>query len=76
MIKELTVFEFDEFAKKHPLKSYHQTSSYAILMSNNGYSYDLIGYFDENNNLIAASVILFKKINIIIYMVMLLKDSY
>ncbi len=63
MIKELTVFEFDEFAKKHPLKSYHQTSSYAILMSNNGYSYDLIGYFDENNNLIAASVILFKKIN-------------
>ena len=63
MIKELTVFEFDEFAKKHPLRSYHQTSSYAILMSKYGYTYNLIGYFDEFNNLIAASVILLKKIS-------------
>lgn len=63
MIKELTIFEFDEFAKTHPLKSYHQTSSYAILMSKYGYTYNLVGYIDENNNLIAASVILLKKIN-------------
>ncbi len=63
MIRDLTVFEFDEFAKSHPLKSYHQTSSYAILMSNYGYTYNLVGYFDEYNNLVAASVILLKKIN-------------
>jgi peptidoglycan pentaglycine glycine transferase (the first glycine) len=63
MIRDLTVFEFDEFAKSHPLKSYHQTSSYAILMSNYGYTYNLVGYFDASNNLVAASVILLKKIN-------------
>lgn len=63
MIRELTVFEFDDFAQKHPLRSYHQTSSYAILMSKYGYTYNLIGYFDEFNNLNAASVILLKKIN-------------
>ncbi|HOP65873.1 MAG TPA: peptidoglycan bridge formation glycyltransferase FemA/FemB family protein [Bacilli bacterium] len=62
MIKELSIFEFDEFAKKHPLRSYHQTSSYAILMSKHGYNYNLIGYIDEYNNLVAASVILLKKI--------------
>ncbi len=63
MIRDLTIFEFDDFAQRHPLKSYHQTSSYAILMSKYGYNFNLIGYFDEKNNLTAASVILLKKIN-------------
>ena len=39
-IKELTFLEFDEFAKNHSLGSYHQSSLYALLMSNQGYEYD------------------------------------
>lgn len=62
MIKELTMFEFDDFAKSHPLKSYHQTSSYGLLMNNHGYSYEFIGYY-EDNILKAASLILIKKVN-------------
>lgn len=62
MIKELTIYEFDAFAKTHMLKSYHQTSSYALLMDENGYDYNLIGYY-ENDKIVAASLILLKKIN-------------
>lgn len=62
-IKEISFIQFDEFAKNHPLCSYHQTSSYALLMSNHGYDYDYIAYVDENNNIVAASLILYKKIN-------------
>lgn len=61
-IKEISFIEFDNFAKNHSLASYHQTSQYALLMSNHGYEYDYIGYVDDNNNLKAASLILYKKI--------------
>ena len=36
-LRTLSIFEFDDYAKKHPLGSYHQTSSYAILMSEQGF---------------------------------------
>lgn len=61
-LKKLTVFEFDEYAKKHPLRSYEQSSSYAMLMAENGYDYDFMGLVDNGNNIIAASLILTKKI--------------
>lgn len=64
MIKELTIFEFDKFAQSHVLKSYHQSSNYAILMAeNDNYDYDLVGYIDETNHIVAASVILIKPID-------------
>ena len=31
-IKKLTAYEFDTFAKNHPLSSYHQSSQYAEVM--------------------------------------------
>ena len=64
MIKELSVEEFENFVKSSPLASHFQSSNYGILMSEIGYDYDLIGYFDEQENLVAASLILFKKLGI------------
>ena len=62
-LKKLTIFEFDEFSYNHPLGSYHQTSNYAMLAAELGYDYDLIGMVDENDNIVAASLILIKKVN-------------
>lgn len=62
MLKELSVEEFESFVKNSPLKSHYQSSSYGILMSEVGYDYDLIGYYNKENILTAASLILFKKI--------------
>ena len=56
MLKEITMFEFNEFAQKQSLASMFQTSNYALLMAENNYDYEYIGFYD-NNNLIAASLI-------------------
>lgn len=61
-IRKLSIFEFDDYAYNHPLGSYHQTSSYAMLMSEQGFEYDLIGFVDDQNNIKAASLILYKKL--------------
>lgn len=61
-LKNLSIFEFDKFALNHPLGSYHQTSNYALFMSEQGYEYDLLGLVDDNNNIVAASLILSKRI--------------
>lgn len=65
-IVELSYQQFDEYAKYHPLSSYLQTSKYAIVMSAFDYNYDYIGMVDENNKIIAATMILTKKIKSII----------
>ena len=54
--------EFTEFVNNHPLRNYCQTIEYAKVMSDMGYTYDLIGYKDDSNNLVGASLILKKKI--------------
>lgn len=59
---ELTINAFDEFAKTHPLRNYCQSSAYARFMGEMGYSYDYIGYEDDNQTLIAASLILYKRL--------------
>jgi len=63
-IKELSIQEFEEFVHKNPLGNHYQTSSYGILMGEEGYQYELIGYVDEYQNIQAASLILFKKIGL------------
>ena len=62
-LKELSIFEFDEYSANHPLGSYHQTSNYALFASEEGYDYDLIGMVDDNDTIVAASLIIYKKIN-------------
>ena len=62
-IKELNIYEFEDFVNKNPLGSHYQSLNYALLMAENGYEYDLIGYVDDYNQIYAASLILIKKIN-------------
>lgn len=66
-IRELTTHEFNEFQASHPLANYHQTINYALLMSENGYDYDLIGYVDDYDNILVAALILLKPIGIKCY---------
>lgn len=61
-LKELSIEEFEFFTKRNPLANHYQTLNYAMLMSEVGYEYELIGMEDEYGNLKAASLILFKKI--------------
>lgn len=61
-IKLLSVFEFDEYAKKHPLRSHHQSSLFSLLMAEKEYDYDLVGFVDEEENIHAASLIVYKSI--------------
>lgn len=61
-IVELTNVQFDEYAKYNPLTNYCQTSKYALLMTNYGYTYDYIGYIDDSNTIKAAALILKKRL--------------
>lgn len=61
-LKTLSLFEFDDYAKNHPLGSYHQSSSYALFMSEQGYEYDLLGLVDDSGKIQAASLIVSKKL--------------
>ncbi len=58
----LTGNQFEEFSKKHKYRNYFQTISYAKLMKTDGYDYHLLGFLNNSNELIGASMILFKKI--------------
>ena len=61
-IKELTFEEFENFAKSNPLENYMQTREYARFMGELNFTYDFIGLLDESGQILAASLILFKKI--------------
>lgn len=58
-IKELTVPEFNNFAKNSEYDNYHQTLSYALLKSENGYEYEIIGFCDDEK-IYAAAIVLVK----------------
>lgn len=61
-LKEISFIEFDEFAKNHSLKSFYQSSSYALIMGEKNFDYEYLGLFNEMGTLVAASLILTKKI--------------
>jgi len=61
-IRELTVEEFNSFKDNFDKKSMYQTTEYAYVMNNQNYSTMFLGLIDENN-IIAASVILIERIN-------------
>ena len=63
-IRELSINEFTSYEKNHPLSSFYETINYALLMAENGYDYDLIGYVDDYNTIYAATIILLKPIGI------------
>ncbi len=65
-IRVLSLDEFALFLKDHPLRNYYQTLDYAKLQAEQGYEYEFIGYCD-NSSIMAASLILSKKIKNIYY---------
>lgn len=54
--------EFDTFAKKHKYRNFYQTSSYAKVMKTEGYDYHYLGFLNNSNTLIGASLIIYKKV--------------
>lgn len=63
-IKELTIQAFTEYTKNSPLRNYMQSEEYARFMGENKYNYDYVGLVDDSNVILAASLILWKKIGI------------
>ena len=61
-IVSLSPQQFHDFVSSHPLNNYMQTHKYALVMADYGYTYDFIGYVN-NNELVAATLILSKEIS-------------
>ena len=59
-LKELTSKEFESFASKSPLITFHQKESWGKLKKKNGWDYELLGLID-NDTVIAATLLLNKK---------------
>ena len=67
MIRELTIFEFEEFANNHILSSYHQSKEYATIAAQKGYDYEYVGYVNSSDKIVAAALIVYKKIGMFYY---------
>lgn len=62
-IRELTNEQFKQFSSVYPMSSIYQTIEYALVMSHQNYQSLLLGYIDDANNLIAASLVLIERLN-------------
>ncbi|NLL44513.1 MAG: aminoacyltransferase [Mollicutes bacterium] len=60
-IKKLTAEEFKKFANQYNDYSIYQTVEYGMVMSNQKFEILYVGLIDENNNILAASLILVEK---------------
>ena len=54
--------EFDQYASNHKYRSYYQTSTYGNTMAKFGYDVHYIGFQDDYNKLIGATLIIYKSI--------------
>lgn len=54
--------QFKEFSLNHKYSNYYQTVNYAKLMKDEGYDYHIVGFLNNSNEIIGASILLFKKI--------------
>ena len=61
-IKTLDYKEFNAFSLKYKNSNYYQTSYYGDVMKKSGFDVDYLGFYNNNNDLIGASLILSKKI--------------
>ena len=66
-IRELTVDEFNSFAKENELSTYHQTVEYALLKIEHEYEYEIIGYIGDDGKIKAAAIVLVKLLNGYLY---------
>lgn len=63
-MKIITLSEekFTGFANNHKYGNFYQTIQYAKVMKNEEYNYHLLGFINNNNELIGATMILYRKI--------------
>ncbi len=61
--KEITDYEFNQFAKKYTLSSIYQTVEYGKVMQNQKFQPFFVGMIDDTNTIIAASLIIIEKLN-------------
>jgi lipid II:glycine glycyltransferase (peptidoglycan interpeptide bridge formation enzyme) len=61
-IIEITKEQFDRFAIMHKNHNFYQTSQYGTLMSRHGFMDSYLALVDDNNNILAASLVLVKKL--------------
>lgn len=54
--------QFNEFSENHKYRNLYQTVSYAKVMKSEGYDYHILGFTNNSNELIGATIILFKKV--------------
>lgn len=60
-IVELTNDEFNEFKNRYPLYSIYQTTEYAFLMNTENFDSILLGLKDDNNQILAATLLLIER---------------
>ena len=53
---------FDKFANTHKYRNYYQTSAYGRTKKSNGSNIHYIGVIDDYNNLLGASLLLYKEV--------------
>ena len=54
--------QFDTFSRNHKYKNLYQTSNYAKTMKIEGYDYHYLGFMNNSNELIGATLLIYKKI--------------
>ena len=59
-LRELSLDEFEKFSLTHFIGNFHESINYALLKAEEGFEYEFIGY--GNENIVAAALILYKKI--------------
>ncbi len=61
--RELTTEEFDSFVNTYELSSMYQTTEYGNIMNNHNYKTIYVGLINENNKIVAASLILIEQLS-------------
>ena len=61
-IVKLSATQFDKFAEKHRYRNYFQSSMYANVMAKFGYHTKFLGFVNDQNNLIGATLIIYKQV--------------
>lgn len=60
-IIKLSEKEFDSYSKNHKYRTFYQTSSYGNLMKRCGFKIDYLGFQNNNDKLIGATLLLYHK---------------
>lgn len=61
-IVKLSAAQFDKYASTHRYRNYYQTSQYANIMVKFGYRAQFLGFADDNDKIIGATLIIYKDV--------------